>query len=395
MARLGHLEGELRQGHAVPARADGRREDVHVGVRQHPRDVREQPGPVQRLDLDLHEEQARLPGGHRRGPLHVDDALGFLAQGHDVLAVLAVHRDPGAAGDEPDDRVVRHGCAALGELDPHVVGPGDDDAGLTAAAAGTVAARGGRLGEVLLDGGLPADGRDELVDDVLGRDVPLPHRGVQRGDVGVVQLAGDDEEGVVRQQALQRQVLLAHGARDLVLALLDRLLAALLGEVLLDLVARPGALDEGQPVPAGRRPVRLGGEDLDEVAVVEGGVERDEPAVDPAPIVRCPTSVWTAYAKSIGVEPAGNCCTSPLGVNTKTWFAPISQRRSSRKSPVADSRCQSTTDFSQSISVCGRVPAATALGSSLYFQCAATPYSARWCIVYVRIWISTGLPSGR
>lgn len=31
---------------------------------------------------------------------------------------------------------------------------------------------------------------------------------------------------------------------------------------------------------------------------------------------------------------------------------------------------------------------------SLYFQCAATPYSARRCIVCVRIWISTGLPSG-
>ena len=31
---------------------------------------------------------------------------------------------------------------------------------------------------------------------------------------------------------------------------------------------------------------------------------------------------------------------------------------------------------------------------SLYFQCAATPYSARRCIVCVRIWISTGLPCG-
>jgi len=30
----------------------------------------------------------------------------------------------------------------------------------------------------------------------------------------------------------------------------------------------------------------------------------------------------------------------------------------------------------------------------LYFQWAATPYSARRCIVCVRIWISTGLPSG-
>ena len=33
-------------------------------------------------------------------------------------------------------------------------------------------------------------------------------------------------------------------------------------------------------------------------------------------------------------------------------------------------------------------------GRSLYFQCAATPYSARRCISWVRIWISTGLPPG-
>jgi hypothetical protein len=32
--------------------------------------------------------------------------------------------------------------------------------------------------------------------------------------------------------------------------------------------------------------------------------------------------------------------------------------------------------------------------SSLYFQCAAMPYSARLCIARVRICSSTGLPSG-
>ena len=31
---------------------------------------------------------------------------------------------------------------------------------------------------------------------------------------------------------------------------------------------------------------------------------------------------------------------------------------------------------------------------SLYIQCAATPYSAVSCISWVRIWISSGLPSG-
>jgi hypothetical protein len=39
-------------------------------------------------------------------------------------------------------------------------------------------------------------------------------------------------------------------------------------------------------------------------------------------------------------------------------------------------------------------PELPARASSLYFQCAATPYSARRCIACVRICSSTGLPSG-
>ena len=48
-----------------------------------------------------------------------------------------------------------------------------------------------------------------------------------------------------------------------------------------DLVAGPRALDEGQPVAARPGTLRLGGEDLDDVAVVEGALQRDQPAVDP------------------------------------------------------------------------------------------------------------------
>ena len=35
-----------------------------------------------------------------------------------------------------------------------------------------------------------------------------------------------------------------------------------------------------------------------------------------APMVRWPTSVWTAYAKSTGVAPTGSALTSPRGVKT-------------------------------------------------------------------------------
>ena len=42
----------------------------------------------------------------------------------------------------------------------------------------------------------------------------------------------------------------------------------------------------------------------------------------------------------------------------------------------------------------GHVVAADRAAGSLYFQCAAMPYSARLCISTVRICSSTGLPSG-
>src|SRR5690606_34853504 len=73
---LGHLEDELRQGHAVAARLDRGREDVDVVVRQHPGDVGEQAGTVERLDLDLDEEGALAV----QRPLDVHHALGLVAQ---------------------------------------------------------------------------------------------------------------------------------------------------------------------------------------------------------------------------------------------------------------------------------------------------------------------------
>ncbi len=50
-----------------------------------------------------------------------------------------------------------------------------------------------------------------------------------------------------------------------------------------DLVPRPGALDEAKPVAARPGVHRLGGEDLDRVAVVERALQRHQAAVDPGP----------------------------------------------------------------------------------------------------------------
>jgi hypothetical protein len=63
------------------------------------------------------------------------------------------------------------------------------------------------------------------------------------------------------------------------LALLDRLLAPL--RTMPDLVPGSGAADEREPVPAGAGGVRLGGEDLDDVAVVQGAVQRHQAPVHP------------------------------------------------------------------------------------------------------------------
>ncbi len=71
-----------------------------------------------------------------------------------------------------------------------------------------------------------------------------------------------------------------HRAGELLAPVLDRLFAALLGEPLADLRPGAGALDEAEPVAAGSGVLVLRGEDLDGVAVLQFGVEGDEPAVD-------------------------------------------------------------------------------------------------------------------
>src|SRR5579875_1451034 len=99
-----------------------------------------------------------------------------------------------------------------------------------------------RGGEVFLRAREPADRLDQLLHHRLGAHLALAHRRVQRRDVGVAQVAGQGEQRVGAGEPLQRQALLAHRPRDLVLARLDRGFPAFLGEPLPDLVPRPRAL---------------------------------------------------------------------------------------------------------------------------------------------------------
>ena len=115
-----------------------------------------------------------------------------------------------------------------------------------------------------------------------GRHVVLADRGVERRDVLVAQLVGQRGHRVGGDEALQRQAGAARLAGDRLLAGLDRLLAPLLGEPLLDLLLGPRRGDELQPVARGPGALGLRGEDLDDLAVLELALERDEPAVDAA-----------------------------------------------------------------------------------------------------------------
>ena len=114
-----------------------------------------------------------------------------------------------------------------------------------------------------------------------------------------------------------------------------------------------------------------------------------------APTILLPTALWMEYAKSMVVEPLGSVLTSPDGVKQYTFSenksrSPFTMLRNSLESLV--SFCHSRIWRSQD-SFAASSPAATLpLPLSLYFQCAAIPYSAVRCISKVLIWISNGWP---
>ena len=206
-------------------------------VGQHPRDVGQQPGAVERLDLDLDQEDATPTTAPTR-PRSSGPAAG--QQGLDVGAVGAVHRDAVAAGDEADDRVAGHRRAAAGELDPDVGRarrprrPGRRCAPAHATRVGVVASARSSARPPRRPG-TPRAGPRRAAAETW----PSPIAAYRASMSLVAQLGGEAGQRLGGQQALQRQALLAHRPGDRVLAVLDRLLAALLGEPLPDLVARP------------------------------------------------------------------------------------------------------------------------------------------------------------
>jgi hypothetical protein len=66
---------------------DAGSQDVDVVLGQHTRNVRQQRLPVQRFNLDFHEEHAGL----RRRPVHINDPVRLVLQVGDVGAVGPVY----------------------------------------------------------------------------------------------------------------------------------------------------------------------------------------------------------------------------------------------------------------------------------------------------------------
>ena len=114
-----------------------------------------------------------------------------------------------------------------------------------------------------------------------------------------------------------------------------------------------------------------------------------------APTILFPTALWIAYAKSIGVEPFGRFFTSPEGVKQYTLSANKSKSLFNRlkNSWLSDiSRCHSKIWRNQDSFSSSLAFSVLPSNPSLYFQCAAIPYSAVRCISKVRICISNGVP---
>ena len=214
-------------------------------VGQHTCHVGQQVRAVQRLDLNLDHEQAL-----GAGPFHRNHTLGLvLLQVKHVLAVGAVHGDALIACDEADDVVAGHRRAAACELHPHVVHALDGDADRVRMLLATfhLTQRQHLLLDLLVDFG-GAGVLDETGDHVLRGDLAVADRRIHGVGVREVELFGHTDQRLRSQQRGNRQVALAHRARQLVFAFLNRLGAAFLAEPLADLVACLRAFHEAQPV---------------------------------------------------------------------------------------------------------------------------------------------------
>src|SRR6266508_1706099 len=261
------VHGPLARRHRPAARL----RDVHAGLAEDVRDLREDAGAVGRDDAER--DWALQVAPHVPGDVHPT----IRVDPEDLVARGGVDRDAPPAGDVADDGVARHRVAAAAVADEHVVDAADPDAARDRSprdlaedlgeprGGGRVRLRprlrelvgGEDLAQHLLRRGLAvADGGDQVVRDPVAERV----RGLVERAVLV---------DLVERHAEAAELALGHLAPDL-----DRPPVLGLADELADPRLSAARLHEGEPV---LRRVRVRrGEDLDRVAVLELVAERDE-----------------------------------------------------------------------------------------------------------------------
>ena len=203
-----------------------------------------------------------------------------------------------AAGDKADDRVAGDGGAALGELDQAVAQTFHDNArigvliralgrglqggdGVVAAGEDGIFLGSGSLGGGLLS--LQTTQAEHLVPDagdaLVGGGAAVADGGVHLVQGAEAYLVQDMGKGLVGHDVLHLDAGVTQLGLELGAAGGDVLLPLLLLEPLADLVSGLVGLTDVQPVAAGTLG-RLGGDDLHDVAVVQGGVVLHHAAVD-------------------------------------------------------------------------------------------------------------------
>ena len=203
--------------------------NIDVVFTQDTSDIGEQTRAVECLDLNVDEEHRPL----RRGPLHVDHALGLARQVSDVRAVGLMNTDPRSAGDKPENFVAGDRSATFGELDQDVRSASHEDTRFAGSARPTLPQL--KRFRLIIDGGVLLSPGEQLLNDRLGRHSTLTNCLVEGFDVLKMQKCYQLSECFRRHQTLQRKVLFPHGSSNRFLALLNGLIAAFLGKPLANL----------------------------------------------------------------------------------------------------------------------------------------------------------------
>src|SRR5579872_1387579 len=252
---------------------DARRHRGGVGLLlgKNAHDVLQEPGTIERFDLDIHQMRIR----ERRIPAHLDEALGVHAQTGHVGAVDPVHGDAFALRNEAHDPVARYWSAAAREAHGDVVGAADPYA---RSGARRRLADGLRLPlqrqrhDLLALGLIP-----QAVDERGDRDVAKTDARVEILDGRAVEAGGELGHELRRGQRSElaaRELSFEHLAAGR-----DVLLAPVLPEPLFDLVLGTRRLADREPVERGAL-AALVDERFADVAVAQLVVQRHDLAAD-------------------------------------------------------------------------------------------------------------------